>query len=227
VLALLQDEAIRFNHNYIGLEHLLLGLVREGESVAARAFDALGADLSKLRTFVEFNVGRGAGAAPSEIVLAPQVKAVIDRAGKEATLLGDSMTGPEHLALALVLSGDRIALEALRSIGVTAEAVRHQVTATRAAGPPPPPAERARQRLSGRAELPGLKMDSPAVLKTGVGVRLLSLIPSQRVSVARDGSINYVLRAEDEFIFVVVDEFGNEQIGTHGRVSYAQIERID
>src|SRR6266850_7645588 len=130
VLALAQDEAIRFNHNYIGVEHLLLGLVREGESVAARALDSLGADLSKLRTFVEFNIGRGMGAAPSEIVLAPRLKAVIEQAGKEAALLGDNMTGPEHLALALMQSGDSVALEALRSIGISAEAVRHQVTAT-------------------------------------------------------------------------------------------------
>src|SRR5438445_5874977 len=59
VLALAQDEAIRFNHNYIGTEHLLLGLVREGEGVAARVLDSLGVELSKVRTAVEFIIGRG------------------------------------------------------------------------------------------------------------------------------------------------------------------------
>ena len=75
VLALAQDEAIRLNHNYIGTEHLLLGLVREGEGVAARVLDSLGIELSKVRTGIEFTVGRGDPTkSPSEIILAPQVK---------------------------------------------------------------------------------------------------------------------------------------------------------
>jgi len=70
VLALAQDEAIRFNHNYIGTEHLLLGLVREGEGVAARVLDSLGVELSKVRTAVEFIIGRGdSTTSPSEITL--------------------------------------------------------------------------------------------------------------------------------------------------------------
>src|SRR5919199_931041 len=91
VLALAQDEAIRFNHNYIGPEHLLLGLVREGEGVAARALDALGVKLSQVRAAVEFKVGRGAmGAPPSEIVLNPRTKKVIDVAIQEARTHGDN-----------------------------------------------------------------------------------------------------------------------------------------
>ena len=78
VLALAQDEAIRFNHNYIGTEHLLLGLVREGEGVAARVLDSLGVELSKVRTAVEFIIGRGdSTTSPSEITLSPRTKKVI------------------------------------------------------------------------------------------------------------------------------------------------------
>src|SRR5260370_18118933 len=79
VLALAQDEAIRFNHNYIGTEHLLLGLVREGEGVAARVLDSLGVELSKVRTAVEFIIGRGdSTTSPTEITLSPRAKKLSD-----------------------------------------------------------------------------------------------------------------------------------------------------
>jgi ATP-dependent Clp protease ATP-binding subunit ClpA len=130
VLALAQDEAIRFGHNYIGAEHLMLGLVREGEGVAARAFDALGVDLSKLRTYVESNVGRGSAERPSEITLSPQVKRVIDLAIDEARKLGHNHVGTEHLALGIVRDGEGIAAAALGSLGVTLEKLRHQIIAT-------------------------------------------------------------------------------------------------
>src|SRR3989442_6624211 len=88
VLALAQDEAIRFNHNYIGTEHLLLGLVREGEGVAARVLDSLGVELSKVRKAVEFIVGRGeAATSPSEITLSPRTKKVIELAIDETRKL--------------------------------------------------------------------------------------------------------------------------------------------
>src|SRR5205823_2298244 len=81
VLALAQDEAIRFNHNYIGTEHLLLGLVREGEGVAAQVLTTLRVDLAKVRTALEFIVGRGDDAtSPSEITLSPRTKKVIELA---------------------------------------------------------------------------------------------------------------------------------------------------
>jgi ATP-dependent Clp protease ATP-binding subunit ClpA len=130
VLALAQDEAIRFNHNYIGAEHLLLGLMREGEGVAARALDALGVDLSRLRTYVESNVGRGTGAAPSEITLSPQVKRIIALAIDEARRLGHSHVGTEHLMLGMVRDGEGTAAAALASLGVSLEKLRHQVIST-------------------------------------------------------------------------------------------------
>src|SRR5438093_11789493 len=120
VLALAQDEAIRFNHNYIGTEHLLLGLVREGEGVAARVLDSLGVELSKVRTAVEFIIGRGdSTTSPNEITLSPRTKKVIELAIDEARKLGHSHVGPEHVLLGLVREGEGIASGILESLGVS------------------------------------------------------------------------------------------------------------
>jgi ATP-dependent Clp protease ATP-binding subunit ClpA len=130
VLALAQDEAIRFSHNYIGVEHLLLGLIREGEGVAAHVLDSLGIDLSKARTNVEFIIGRGDGTtAPSEIVLSPRTKKVIELAVEEARKLGHSHVGTEHLLLGIVREGEGIASGIIESFGVSLEKVREQVIA--------------------------------------------------------------------------------------------------
>ena len=138
VLALAQDEAIRFNHNYIGTEHLLLGLIREGEGVAARVLNSLGVELSKGRTAVEFIIGRGdSTTSPSEITLSPRTKKAIELAIDEAKKLGHSEVGTEHLLLGIVREGEGMASGILESLGVSLERVRHQVIAT--LGQPLPP----------------------------------------------------------------------------------------
>jgi ATP-dependent Clp protease ATP-binding subunit ClpA len=130
VLALAQDEAIRFNHNYIGAEHLLLGLVREGEGVAARVLDSLGVELSKVRVAVESIIGRGdATASPSEITLTPRVRKIIELAIDEARKLGHSHVGTEHLLLGMVREGESVASGVLQSLGIKLETVRQQVIA--------------------------------------------------------------------------------------------------
>ena len=130
VLALAQDEAIRFNHNYIGVEHLLLGLVREGEGVAARVLDSLGIDLSRARSSVEVMIGRGKETtSPSEITLSPRTKKVIELAVDEARKLGHSHVGTEHLLLGIVREGQSVGAGVLESMGVNLEQVRHQVIA--------------------------------------------------------------------------------------------------
>jgi len=130
VLALAQDEAIRFNHNYIGVEHLLLGLVREGEGVAARVLDSLGIDLSRARSSVEVMIGRGKETtSPSEITLSPRTKKVIELAVDEARKLGHSHVGTEHLLLGIVREGESVGAGLLQSMGVSLEQVRHQVIA--------------------------------------------------------------------------------------------------
>jgi len=130
VLALAQDEAIRFNHNYIGVEHLLLGLVREGEGVAARVLDSLGVDLSKMRSSVEVMIGRGKETtSPSEITLSPRTKKVIELAVDESRKLGHSHVGTEHLLLGIVREGESVGAGLLQSMGVSLEQVRHQAIA--------------------------------------------------------------------------------------------------
>lgn len=128
-LALAQDEAVRFNHRYIGPEHVLLGLAREGEGVAARSLDALGATLSKLRVQVEASIGRGTTtAAPSEITLSDTTKAAFALAEEERVKLGHHEIATEHLLLGLVREGGA-AMALLRSLGIDPERVRHQVIA--------------------------------------------------------------------------------------------------
>jgi ATP-dependent Clp protease ATP-binding subunit ClpA len=131
VLALAQDESIRFNHNYIGVEHLLLGLIREGEGVAARTLNSLGVELTRARTSVEFIIGRGdSTTSPSEITLSPRTKRVIELAIDEARKLGHSHVGTVHLLLGIVREGEGVASGVLGSLGVSLEMIRHQVIVT-------------------------------------------------------------------------------------------------
>src|SRR6187431_2872575 len=127
VLTLAQDEAQRFNHNYIGTEHLLLGLVREGEGVAARVLENMNVELSKVRTAVEFIIGRGDRPVVGEVGLTPRAKRVIKLAIDEARRLGHNYIGTEHLLLGLVREGEGIAAGVLESLGVSLDKVRSQV----------------------------------------------------------------------------------------------------
>jgi ATP-dependent Clp protease ATP-binding subunit ClpC len=128
VLTLAQEEAQRFNHNYIGTEHLLLGLVREGDGVAAKVLANLGVELTKVRSAVEFIIGRGERATPGEIGLTPRAKKVIELAVDEARRLSHHYIGTEHLLLGLVREGEGIAASVLESLGVNLERVRAETT---------------------------------------------------------------------------------------------------
>ena len=127
VLTLAQEEAQRFNHNYIGTEHLLLGLVREGDGVAARVLGNMGVQLPKVRSAVEFIIGRGETMIIGEIGLTPRAKKVIELAVDEARRLNHHYIGTEHLLLGLVREGEGIAAGVLESLGVNLEKVRAQV----------------------------------------------------------------------------------------------------
>src|SRR3972149_5054367 len=102
VLTLAQEEAQRFNHNYIGTEHLLLGLVREGDGVAAKVLANLGVELNKVRSAVEFIIGRGDRTVTGEIGLTPRAKKGIELAVDAARRLSHHYIGTEHLLLGLV-----------------------------------------------------------------------------------------------------------------------------
>ena len=124
VLSLAQEEAQRFNHNYIGTEHILLGLVRETEGVAARVLSSLTVDLSKVRSAVEFIIGRGEKPPQGEIGLTPRAKKVVELAVDEARRMNHTYIGTEHLLIGLLREGEGVAAGVLESLGVTLEKVR-------------------------------------------------------------------------------------------------------
>jgi len=124
VLSLAQEEAQRFQHDYIGTEHLLLGLVREGEGVAAKVLSNLGVELKEVRNAVEAMIGRGDPIVLGELGLTPRAKKVIELAADEAHRLNHHYIGTEHLLLGLMREGESIAAEALQSLGVNLEKVR-------------------------------------------------------------------------------------------------------
>jgi hypothetical protein len=137
VLTLAQDEAQRFDHNYIGTEHLLLALIREEEEVAAQVLVSLGVELPKVRTAVEFIIGRGDRPVVGEVGLTPGAKRVIELAIDEARRLGHRYIGTEHLLLGLVREGEGVAAGVLESMGVSLDKVRHAVIRLVAGGRAP------------------------------------------------------------------------------------------
>lgn len=128
VLALAQEEAQRFNHNYIGTEHILLGLIREGSGVGAKALVNLGADLGKVRAAVEFIIGRGERRSRGEVGLTPRAKKVIELAVDEARQLNHNYIGTEHLLLGLLREGEGVAAGVLESFGITLERARREIS---------------------------------------------------------------------------------------------------
>ena len=127
VLTYAQEESQRFNHNYIGTEHLLIGLIREGEGVAAVALRNMDVELSKVRTAVEFIIGHGDAPVSGEVGLTPRGKRTIELAIEESRNLGHNYIGTEHLLLGLVRVGDGIAAGVLESLGVSLDRTRAEV----------------------------------------------------------------------------------------------------
>ena len=123
-MSLAQEEAQRFNHSYIDTEHVLLGLVREEDGMAAKVLTNLGVGLSKVRTAIEFIMGRGEKPTTGELGLTPRAKRVIEFAVDEARRLNHSYIGTEHLLLGLLREGEGVAAGVLESFGVTLERVR-------------------------------------------------------------------------------------------------------
>ena len=128
VLSLAQEEAQRFNHNYIGTEHVLLGLVRETDGIAAKVLANLGVELNKVRSAVEFIIGRGEKSSPGEIGLTPRAKKVIELAVDEARRLNHHHIGTEHLLIGLMREGEGVAAGVLESLGVNLDRVRGETS---------------------------------------------------------------------------------------------------
>jgi len=126
VLALSQEEAIRIGHSNIGTEHILLGLVREGEGIAAKALLALGLSPEKVQQEVESLIGRGQGVAQT-VHYTPRAKKVIELSMDEARKLGHSYVGTEHVLLGLIREGEGVAARVLNNLGVSLNKARQQV----------------------------------------------------------------------------------------------------
>ena len=127
VVVLAQEEARMLGHNYIGTEHLLLGLVHEGQGVAARALASLGISLEAVRQQVEEIIGRGQQAPPGHIAFTPRAKKVLELALREAQQLGHNYIGTEHILLGLIREGEGVAAQVLVKLGADLERVRQQV----------------------------------------------------------------------------------------------------
>ncbi len=129
VIFFAQEEAARLGENYVGTEHLLLGLVRENDSVAARILERLGVNLGRVRQEIERQVARGDGRLGQEMQLTPRAKRVIDLAYEEARQLNNNYIGTEHLLLGLVRESEGIAGRVLARLGVDLERTRREVMA--------------------------------------------------------------------------------------------------
>jgi ATP-dependent Clp protease ATP-binding subunit ClpC len=128
VLALARKEADRFHHNYVGTEHLLLGLINLGQGVAVNVLQKMGLDLDTVRTAVEKQVGKGPPAKPiGNISYTPRVKKVLALAGKEAKALNHSYVGTEHILLGLLREGDGVAARVLKSLEVDIDRCRDEI----------------------------------------------------------------------------------------------------
>lgn len=128
VLALARKEADRFHHNYVGTEHLLLGLINLGQGVAVNVLQKMGLDLVTVRSAVEKQVGMGQEAKPSgNIPFTPRVKKVLALASKEAKNLNHSYVGTEHILLGLLREGEGVAAQVLKSLDVDIERTRNEI----------------------------------------------------------------------------------------------------
>jgi ATP-dependent Clp protease ATP-binding subunit ClpC len=127
VVALAQDEARRLNHDYIGTEHILLGLIHEGGGVAAGALESLGISLHVVRQEVEQIIGRGRQAPSGPIPFTPRAKKVLELSLREALQIGHNYIGTEHILLGLIREGDGVAAQVLVKLGADLNRVRPRV----------------------------------------------------------------------------------------------------
>src|SRR3989441_6371439 len=127
VVVLAQEEARMLNHNYIGTEHILLGLIHEGEGVAAKALESLGISLEAVRSQVEEIIGQGQAAPTGHIPFTPRAKKVLELSLREALQLGHNYIGTEHILLGLIREGEGVAAQVLQKLGADLNRVRQTV----------------------------------------------------------------------------------------------------
>ncbi|GAA1666513.1 hypothetical protein GCM10009733_075120 [Nonomuraea maheshkhaliensis] len=141
VVVLAQEEARMMSHNYIGTEHLLLGLVHEGEGLASLVLDSCGVDIEHVRAYVEREVGHGSKAPSGHIPFTPRAKKVLELSLREALQLRHNYIGTEHILLGLIREGEGLAASALADAGADLVDVRQRVLDRVGRAPKERPAE--------------------------------------------------------------------------------------
>ena len=182
VLSLAQEEAQRFNHTYIGTEHILLGLVRETDGVAARVLVNLDVELSKIRSAVEFIIGRGERTPTGEIGLTPRAKKVIELAVDEARRLNHNYIGTEHLLIGLMREGEGVPAGVLESLGVTLDKIRAETSRLLSQG----------SQQSGRGRRRKSSSRTPTLDKLGIDLTQAARAQQLDTTVGREQEIQRV-----------------------------------
>ncbi len=179
---LAQEEARLLNHNYIGTEHILLGLIHEGEGVAAKALEQLGISLEAVRTQVEEIIGQGGSSPSGHIPFTPRAKKVLELSLREALQLGHNYIGTEHILLGLIREGEGVAAQVLVKLGADLSRVRQQVI----------------QLLSGYAGKEGATTGGPASETTPTGSLVLDQFGRNLTQLAREKKLDPVIGRERE-----------------------------
>src|SRR5512139_689588 len=186
VVVLAQEEARMLNHNYIGTEHILLGLIHEGEGVAAKALESLGISLEGVRAQVQQIIGQGQQAPTGHIPFTPRAKKVLEYSLREALQLGHNYIGTEHILLGLIREGEGVAAQVLVKLGADLNKVRQQVI----------------QLLSGYQGGAGEKAGAGVGPAQGEGTPAGSLVLDQfgrnLTQAAREGKLDPVIGREKE-----------------------------
>jgi ATP-dependent Clp protease ATP-binding subunit ClpC len=167
VVVLAQEESRLFNHDYIGTEHILLGLIHEGEGVAATTLESLGISLDSVRSEVEEMIGHGRSPARGHIPFTPRAKKVLELSLREALQLGHTYIGTEHILLGLIREGQGVAAQVLLKLGADLDRVRQQVIDV-LSGSEVSPSER--ERSEGRRYLGLLSESAESLLKAAKGL---------------------------------------------------------
>ncbi len=183
VLALAQEEAVRLGHKDIGTEHVLLGLIREGEGIAAKALQALGLGLDKIQSEVESLIGRGAE-QPTNINYTPRAKKVIELSMDEARKLGHTYVGTEHILLGLIREGEGVAARILNNLGVSLNKARQQVL-----------------QLLGSSEM--MASHQPSGNNTVANTPTLDSLARDLTAIAREGGLDPVIGRQKEIERVI------------------------
>ena len=179
---LAQEEARLLNHNYIGTEHILLGLIHEGEGVAAKALEQLGISLEAVRTQVEEIIGQGGSSPSGHIPFTPRAKKVLELSLREALQLGHNYIGTEHILLGLIREGEGVAAQVLVKLGADLSRVRQQVI----------------QLLSGYAGKEGATTGGPTSEATPTGSLVLDQFGRNLTQLAREKKLDPVIGRERE-----------------------------